>query len=89
VLLEAALAARPIVTTNTPGCNDVIRDGWNGFLVPARSPGLLADRILDLLCERKTAAAMGARAAKFVRTEFNLEITVDRYVAVYDELVKC
>jgi glycosyltransferase involved in cell wall biosynthesis len=89
VLLEAAIAGRPIVTTNTPGCNAVIRDGWNGFLVPPRSPSLLAGRILDLLHDREGAEAMAARAAQFVRSEFNLEITVDRYVAVYDELAKC
>ena len=32
VLLEAALAGFPIVSTNMPGCCEVIRDGWNGFL---------------------------------------------------------
>ena len=43
-LLEAAVAGRPIVTTTMPGCTDVIRDGWNGFLVPPRDPRLLAEQ---------------------------------------------
>jgi glycosyltransferase involved in cell wall biosynthesis len=86
-LLEAALASRPIVTTRMPGCTDVIRDGWNGFLVPPRAPRPLAERILDLLHDRVYAAAMGARAAQLVRTEFNLEFTVARYAAVYEDLV--
>jgi glycosyltransferase involved in cell wall biosynthesis len=87
-LLEAAVAGRPIVTTRMPGCTDVIRDGWNGFLVPPRDPRLMAERILDLLRDRVVAAAMGARAAQLVRTEFNLEITVARYAAVYEDLVR-
>jgi glycosyltransferase involved in cell wall biosynthesis len=87
-LLEAAVAGRPIVTTRMPGCTDVIRDGWNGFLVPPRDPRLLAERILDLLRDRVAAAAMGARAAQLVRTEFNLEITVARYMAVYEDLMR-
>jgi glycosyltransferase involved in cell wall biosynthesis len=86
-LLEAAVAGRPIVTTKMPGCTDVICDGWNGFLVPPRAPRLLAERILDLLRDRVTAGAMGARAAQLVRAEFNLEITVARYVAVYEDLL--
>jgi len=86
-LLEAAVAGRPIVTTTMPGCTDVIRDGWNGFLVPPRDPRLLAERILDLLRDRETAVAMGGRAAQLVRKEFNLEITVARYAAVYEDLV--
>jgi glycosyltransferase involved in cell wall biosynthesis len=86
-LLEAALAGLPIVTTRMPGCCDVIRDGWNGFLVPPRAPQLLAPRILDLLRDRETARTMGRRAAELVRQEFNLVITVDRYVALYEELM--
>jgi len=87
-LLEAAVAGRPIVTTRMPGCTDVIRDGWNGFLVPPRDPRLMAERILDLLRDRETAAAMGVRAAHLVKTEFNLEITVARYAAVYEDLAR-
>jgi glycosyltransferase involved in cell wall biosynthesis len=87
-LLEAAVACRPIVATRMPGCTDVVRDGWNGFLVPPRDSRLLAERILDLLRDRATAAVMGARAAELVRKEFNLEITVARYAAVYEDLVR-
>lgn len=87
VLLEAALAGLPIVSTRMPGCRDVIRDGWNGFLVPPRAPRALAASIVDLLRDRQTARAMGGRAAKLVRQEFGLKITVVRYAAVYAELL--
>jgi glycosyltransferase involved in cell wall biosynthesis len=87
-LLEAAAVGCPIVTTRMPGCTDVIRDGWNGFLVPPRDPQRLAERILDQLSDRVAAAEMGVRAAQLVRTEFNLEITVARYAAVYKELCR-
>ena len=89
VLLEAAAAGLPIVTTKMPGCTDVIRDGWNGRLVPPHAPELLAERILDLLRDRQAAEAMGARAAAFVRHEFNLGIIVAHYAAVYEELLSC
>ncbi|THD47452.1 MAG: glycosyltransferase family 1 protein [Bradyrhizobium sp.] len=86
-LLEAALAGLPIVATNMPGCNDVVRDGWSGFLVPPHSPRLLATKIIDLLDDRSTGRAMGRRAAELVRQEFNLDLTVARYVAAYNELL--
>jgi glycosyltransferase involved in cell wall biosynthesis len=87
VLLEAALADLPIVTTNMPGCSDVVRDGWSGFLVPPRKPHLLAARVLDMLCERRTARIMGVRAGRLVRSEFGLQLTVSRYVDAYAALV--
>jgi glycosyltransferase involved in cell wall biosynthesis len=87
VLLEAGAAALPIVTTIMPGCSDVIHDRWNGFLVPPRSPERLADRIIDLLEDRDTAKAMGARASALVRQDYNLDIIVARYAALYEELM--
>jgi glycosyltransferase involved in cell wall biosynthesis len=87
-LLEAALAGLPIVTTSMPGCGDIVRDGWNGFLVPPRSPHRLATAILDLLEDRRTARTMGERGAAPVRKEFGLDVTVARYAAIYAELLE-
>ena len=86
-LLEAGLAGLPIVTTRMPGCVDVVRDGWNGYLVPPCAPRILAARILDLLRDRETARIMGTRAAALVRREFGLGLTVARYAALYGELM--
>jgi glycosyltransferase involved in cell wall biosynthesis len=83
VLLEAGLAGLPIVTTRMPGCSDVVTDGWNGHLVPPRDPQRFATRILDLLHDRRTAAAMGQRSIPLVRREFSLDIVVDRYACLY------
>ncbi len=88
VLLEAALANLPIVTTKMPGCTDVVRDRWSGFLVPPRNPRLLAARILDMLRERESARVMGARAGQLVRKEFGLQLTVNRYAEAYAALME-
>src|SRR6266566_9803523 len=87
VLLEAALAGVPIVTTSMPGCREVIRDGWSGFLVPPRDPRMMAARILDLLRDQEKARTMAGRAAERVRQEFALGTIVDRHAALYAELI--
>lgn len=87
-LLEAALAGLPMVTTDMPGCRDVVRDGWSGLLVPPRTPHRLAAAILDLLKNRRMARAMGERAEALVRKEFGLGVTVARYATIYAELLQ-
>ena len=87
VLLEAALAQRPIVTTNLAGCRDVVRDGWSGFLVPVRKPRILADRILDMLRDRETAKTMAGRAATLVRQKFDLTSIVARFATLYADVL--
>ena len=87
VLLEAALADCPIVTTNLAGCRDVVRDGWNGFLVPARAPRILADRILAMLRDRETAKTMTCRAATLVRQKFGLPSIVACYATLYAKIL--
>lgn len=83
VLLEAGLAGVPIVASNMPGCSDVVRDGWNGYLVPPRNADALAARIVDLLEDRNQADAMGARSAALVPEQFALSSIVDQYCDAY------
>jgi glycosyltransferase involved in cell wall biosynthesis len=87
VLLEAALAGLPIVSTNMPGCCEVIRDGWSGFLVPPHAPDRLAARIIELLRDRKTAGIMAGRVEQLVAQKFSLRMIVARHVALYGELL--
>ncbi len=85
-LCEAGLVGLPCVATDMPGCREVIRDGWNGFLVPPGQPRLMADRILDLLRDRQSGREMGARAAEPIRNKFSLDAIVNQTAAVYESL---
>jgi glycosyltransferase involved in cell wall biosynthesis len=87
-LLEACLAGLPVVTTDVPGCSDVVRHGWSGFVVPQRSPRALAAAILELLIDRRTAQTMATRASAHVRQGFGLGTIVDRYAALYSQLLQ-
>jgi glycosyltransferase involved in cell wall biosynthesis len=82
-LLEAALAGLPIIATNMPGCDEVVREGWSGRLVPPRRPTELAAAIIATLTDRAAGRAMGERAAELVRAQFGLDLTVGRYGDVY------
>jgi glycosyltransferase involved in cell wall biosynthesis len=88
VLLEAALASVPIVTTGIAGCSDVVQDGWNGLIVPPRIPAAMAAKILETLELRERAQAMAARARETVSQRFSLSLVVAQQAALYRELLK-
>lgn len=83
VLLEAGLAGLPIVASRMPGCNDVVEDGWNGYLVPPHDADGLASRIIDVLSDRDRGKVMGGRSVELVREQFALPWVVDQYCDLY------
>lgn len=81
VLLEAAAMARPIVTTDVPGCRDVVRDGENGFLCAPRDVASLV-RALDRAarCGAAQWQRMGAAGRARVICEFSQERVSEIYL---------
>ncbi|HKU63224.1 MAG TPA: glycosyltransferase [Gemmatimonadales bacterium] len=89
VLLEAAAARLPIVATRVGGNQEVVRDGETGLLVPPGDDEALGTAMLRLMAlpeaERR---AMGARGHDHVRQHYGLARVVDRYEAVYREVLR-
>jgi len=85
-LLEAAAAARAVVTTDLPGCRDAVRPGESGLLVPPRDPRALADAMGALLADPARAAAMGRAGRAQAEARFSIEEVVARHLAIYDRL---
>jgi glycosyltransferase involved in cell wall biosynthesis len=86
VLLEAMAAGRAIVTTRVPGCTDLIRDGWNGFLVAPKESGELAQAIERLVECPPLRLEMGGRSASIV-DGFSLERVVQEHADLYCEVM--
>lgn len=85
-LVEAAAMALPAVTTDVPGCRDVVRDGETGFLVPVRTVEPLADGIERLALDEDLRRKMGRRARERAEREFSLERVLELTFAIYEEL---
>lgn len=79
-LLEAAAMARPIITTDLPGCREAVENGVTGFLCKARDTGSLADAIRKMALLSPTEwAAFGLAGRARIEAAFTEDVVIDRY----------
>lgn len=84
-LLEAASMEKPIVTTDTVGCREVVDDGYNGFLIPVKDHDTLAQKILQLRDDENLRKTMGENGRIKAIKEFDVNVVVKKYLELYDE----
>jgi len=87
-LLEAASMAKPIVTTNTVGCREVVKDGENGFLVPVQDSKSLAKKIEYLLSHENERKIMGENGRMTAINQFDQKRVVEQYLRLYNQIKK-
>jgi len=87
VLIEAASMGKPMVTTDTPGCREVVVDGENGLLVPVRDADALGLAVRKLLASPALRKTMGEAARKKALSEFDERNVTRNIIAIYDELL--
>ena len=88
VLLEAAAMGKPAVATDVPGCREVVTDGENGLLVPARDPVALADAVERLLADDVLRSSMGTAGRQRMEDHFDEREVVAQTIQIYDGLLR-
>ena len=84
--LEAAAAGLPVVAAAHGGLPEIVRDGRTGILVRPSDPAGLASALRALADDPVRAAALGAEAARDVRSRFALPRMLGEVQAVYGDL---
>ena len=87
VTLEAMSHRRPVVATTAGGLPDKVRDGVTGWLVAPGDARALARTLRTALGSGSRLAAMGAAGRTLAETEFSWNRSVERMLAVFEELV--
>jgi len=91
ILLEAASMSRPIITTDQVGCRDVVRDKYNGFLIPIKSVDSLEQAMRKMMgLSQSDRTVMGHLGRKLAVEKYDedkiIQIYFDRLLA--DFIVK-
>jgi N,N'-diacetylbacillosaminyl-diphospho-undecaprenol alpha-1,3-N-acetylgalactosaminyltransferase len=87
VLLEAAAMKLPIITTNSPGCKEVVDNGKNGFLIPVHNAEALSNAIKYLLEAPEIRIRFGEASREKAVQKFDLNVISNQTRDVYDQYI--
>ena len=87
VLIEAASCAKPIVTTDVPGCKEVVSHGLNGYLVKERESEDLAIFLEKLILDKNLRYSMGQEGRKIVLNRFAENLITEKTRKVWEEVL--
>lgn len=88
VLLESASMAKPIITTDSVGCRDVVDDGVNGYLCEVRNSQDLADKMeMMLKLSSDDRKAMGKAGRDKMILQFDEKIVIDKYLKSIKDII--
>jgi galacturonosyltransferase len=83
VLLEAGSVGRPLICTNLPGCNEAVKNGFNGFVIEPKNVDKLVetmDKFINLSKQEKLL--MGENSHRFISKSFSRQLIIDEYVKI-------
>ncbi len=87
VIMESMACGVPVLASDIPGTDELIRDGENGWLVPPRQPEALADMLIELLQNPTRRFQVASRALKTVEN-FRIESIARQYELLYQNLLE-
>ncbi|MEA4907970.1 MAG: glycosyltransferase family 4 protein [Anaerolineaceae bacterium] len=84
-LIEAAASQRAIVTTDVPGCREIVQHTVNGYLVPLGNIEALADALQELLAQPALRAQMAHNGRTIAEQFFSSPTVVSQTFDIYTQ----
>jgi L-malate glycosyltransferase len=85
-LLEGMSTGLPMVATRVGGVQEIIEDGKNGLVVPAKHPEELAQAILRLYRDKRMRRRLGEKARKTILERYTAEKVVNQYLETFESV---
>ena len=86
-VIEALAAGLPVVATPVGGIPEVIKDGYNGFLIPPGDVAQLVQKLQHLATDPQLRQTMGQRGREIAEQELDVHPYTERLVTLYQSLV--
>ncbi|MFC1999660.1 glycosyltransferase [Chloroflexota bacterium] len=85
VILEAMACGVPVVASNVGGIPDIIEPNWNGLLSKPGNPQDIADKVVELLSDKRLRERLSQNALETVRVSFSWEAVAKKFSTLYHD----
>jgi glycosyltransferase involved in cell wall biosynthesis len=85
-ILEFMALGKPVIATDGGGTKEIVTEGSTGFLIPQRSPLILADRIKILLDDQDLRKKLGAKSMERIINDFSMKTMTDKYYNLFKDI---
>ena len=88
VLIEAMAKGIPVLATNQGGPKEIIIDNKNGYLFDPNNVSDLTEKLLLLINDSTLRGDMGEASKKIAKSRFDVNVTIDNYIKLFERLLK-
>jgi glycosyltransferase involved in cell wall biosynthesis len=81
--MEYMALGKAVIATGGGGTPEIVVDGETGFLIPPRSPEILAEKIIYLLENKDLCKSMGIKGRQRVLEEFSMKNMMEGHLDLY------
>lgn len=86
-LVEAMMVGTPVVTTDVPACNEIVRDGENGLVAAPDDPAALAGALIRLLRDQELRERLARQAQHDATTRYDATVVAQQFERLYESLI--
>lgn len=86
VILEGARMKKTVISTEVGGVSKLIKDDYNGYLIPIGDEHALAEKIQILYSNREKVKTMGVNLYNDVANKFSSDSMAEEHVKIYKEI---
>jgi len=86
VVMQAGAMGLPIIATNINGCNEIIKEGENGLLIPPKNKEFLKNAMLELLSDHEKRSKLASNARNYITRNYERKEVWEMLLQEYQNL---
>lgn len=86
VVLQASCMEKPCIVTDINGCNEIIKDSFNGLIIPVKNSKALKDAMLKLHNNPHIAEELGKNARPNILKKYKRDMVWKELLNLYNNL---